>query len=113
MNSIVISSYKPVDIRVTNCNHCTFLTVDFLIRTGHYTLSVERYMINLDQYVQKVWKADTTEAKREAMKELLAVSHATALTKANALRVANSLSGKKLDSFATNYAFSGYGMKVK
>lgn len=70
-------------------------------------------MMNLDKYVQQVWKAETTEKKREAFKELLAISHATALTKANALRVANGLSGKKLDSFATNYAFSGYGMKVK
>jgi len=69
-------------------------------------------MINLDEQVKKVWKAENTEAKREAMKELLAVSHATALTKANALRAINSLSGKKLDSFAANYAFSGYGMKV-
>ena len=70
-------------------------------------------MLNLDQYVQKVWKAQELDEKRKAMKELIAVSHAKALTKANALRQCNMLSGKKLDAFASNYAFSGYGMKVK
>jgi len=70
-------------------------------------------MINLDKYVQKVWKSETTEQKREAFKELLAVSHAKTDTKVKALRDIQTLSGKRLDVFASNYAFSGYGMKVK
>lgn len=70
-------------------------------------------MLNLDTYVQKVWKAETTDKKREAFKELLAVSHAKTATKVKALRDMQTMSGKKLDSFAANYAFSGYGMKVK
>jgi len=70
-------------------------------------------MMNLDKYVQKVWKAETTDKKREAFKELLAVSHAKTDTKVKALRDIQTMSGKKLDSFASNYAFSGYGMKVK
>jgi hypothetical protein len=70
-------------------------------------------MINLDKYVQNVWKAETNEQKREAFKELLAVSRAKTETKVKALRDIQTLSGKRLDSFATNFAFSGYGMKVK
>jgi len=70
-------------------------------------------MLNLDKYVQKVWKAETTDKKREAFKELLAVSHAKTDTKVKALRDIQNMSGKKLDAFASNYAFSGYGMKVK
>jgi len=70
-------------------------------------------MINLDKYIQQVWKAETTEKKREAFKELLAVSHAKTETKVKALRDIQTLSGKKLDNFATNFAFSGYGLKVK
>lgn len=70
-------------------------------------------MMNLDKYVQQVWKAETTEKKREAFKELLAVSHAKTETKVKALRDIQSLSGKRLDLFATNFAFSGYGLKVK
>jgi len=70
-------------------------------------------MMNLDKYVQKDWKAETTDKKREAFKELLAVSHAKTDTKVKALRDIQTMSGKKLDSFASNYAFSGYGMKVK
>ena len=73
----------------------------------------EKPMINLDKYVQKVWKSETTDQKREAFKELLAVSHAKTETKVKALRDIQTLSGKRLDTFATNYAFSGYGMKVK
>lgn len=70
-------------------------------------------MLNLDKYVQKVWKAETTDKKREAFKELLAVSHAKTETKVKALRDIQTMSSKKLDTFASNYAFSGYGMKVK
>jgi len=70
-------------------------------------------MMNLDKYVQQVWKAETTEKKREAFKELLAVSHAKTETKVKALRDIQALSGKRLDLFATNFAFSGYGLKVK
>ena len=70
-------------------------------------------MINLDKYVTKVWKAETAEQKREAFKELLAVSHAKTETKVKALREIQTLSGKRLDSFATNFAFSGYGMKAR
>lgn len=70
-------------------------------------------MLNLDKYVQKVWKAESTEQKREAFKELLAVSHAKTETKVKALRDIQTLSGRQLDTFATNYAFSGYGLKVK
>ena len=74
---------------------------------------METLMLNLDQYVQNVWRAETTEKKREAFKELLAVSHAKTETKVKALREIQALSGKRLDSFASNFAFSGYGMKVK
>lgn len=70
-------------------------------------------MLNLDKYVQNVWKAETTDKKRTAFKELLAVSHAKTETKVKALRDMQTMSGKRLDSFATNFAFSGYGMKVK
>lgn len=69
-------------------------------------------MRNLDSYVQKVWKAETLEKKREAFKELLAVSHAKTETKVKAIRDMQTMSAKKLDSYASNFSFSGYGMKV-
>lgn len=70
-------------------------------------------MMNLDKYVQKVWKAETLDKKRTAFKELLAVSHAKTETKVKALREIQTMSAKRLDSFASNYAFAGYKMKVK
>lgn len=70
-------------------------------------------MINLDQYVKAVWEAKTNLDKRIAMEALVDASHAKKETKILTKLKIKSLYGKKLDSFATNYAFSGEGMKVK
>lgn len=70
-------------------------------------------MINLDNHVKDVWAAKTTEQKREAFKNLLAVSHAKSATKISAMRSVNTLTGDSIDKFAANFAFSGYGMSVK
>ena len=75
---------------------------------------MERKMaLNLDQYVKAVWAAKDINSKRAAMKDLITNSHAKAETKKLSLFKIESLSMSQLDKFATNYSFSGEGIKVK
>ncbi len=69
--------------------------------------------LNLDQYVKAVWEAKDVNSKRSAMKDLINNSHAKSETKKLALFKIESLGLSQLDKFATNYSFSGEGMKVK
>lgn len=70
--------------------------------------------IDLTSFVQKVWASIGLDAKKNAMFELINISHAKAdkkrlyTTKVNMERNPN-----RLDSLASNYAMSGEGMKVR
>lgn len=69
-------------------------------------------MISLDKHVQNVWAATSIEMKRAAFITLINESHGKKETKTLALNKVKTLSAKQLDSYASNYAFSGEGMKV-
>ena len=69
-------------------------------------------MVNLNDYVEQVWKCNTVESKRIAFTELVNASHATQVKKMQTLRTIQALSMQKLDSLAVNYAMAGEGLKV-
>ena len=70
-------------------------------------------MKNLDMYIKSVWTASDINEKRKAFRALVEVSHAKKATKILALRQCDMLSGPKLDTFASNFAMSGEGLKVR
>ena len=70
-------------------------------------------MINLETYVSAVWNAKTLQEKKTAMLNLIDISHAKADTKRKAVEnVSKAYSMDQIDSYATNYMFSGEGNKV-
>jgi hypothetical protein len=69
-------------------------------------------MINLNEYVERVWAASDRTEKIKILSEMIDVSRAKKLTKIKALKDIVHLSEQKLDSFAVNYSMSGMGMKV-
>jgi hypothetical protein len=70
--------------------------------------------IDLTEYVQKVWSSIGLEAKKNAMFELINVSHAKADTKRLFTAKVNiERNPNRLDTLASNYAMSGEGMKVR
>lgn len=69
-------------------------------------------MKNLQEYVNKVWEADTIDAKRAFLKEMIQASTATKKTKILTSLQVDKASLAKLDSLAINYSLAGEGMKV-
>jgi len=69
-------------------------------------------MINLNDYVEKVWKTSDREEKIKILSEMIEKSHAKKMTKIKALRDIVHMNNDKLDAFASNYSLSGMGMKV-
>ena len=69
-------------------------------------------MINLQDYVNKVWESQDRGEKIRYLSEMIKVSHAKKATKIKALRDIVHMNESKLDSFAVNYSLSGMGMKV-
>lgn len=70
-------------------------------------------MKNLTQEVNAVYIAPTLEAKKEAMTALIEASHAKKETKKlSKMKVQQLKSLAAVDKFATNYMFSGEGMKI-
>lgn len=69
-------------------------------------------MVNLNDYVEKVWAETTIEGKLAAFTELVNNSHAKKEKKALTLRQAARCSMQKLDSLAVNYSMAGEGLKV-
>ena len=69
-------------------------------------------MINLNDYVEKVWKASDRGEKIKIISEMIEKSHAKKQTKVLALRDIVHMNNEKLDAFAINYSLSGMGMKV-
>lgn len=69
-------------------------------------------MINLNEYVERIWSAADEASKREAFTEMVNASHATKAKKLQTLKSIQSLTAQKLDSLAVNYAMAGEGLKV-
>ena len=69
-------------------------------------------MVNLNDYVEKVWAETTQEGKFAAFKELVNASYAKKEKKALTLWQAATYSMQKLDSLAVNYSLAGAGLKV-
>lgn len=70
--------------------------------------------LDLTTHVQKVWLARGLQAKKDAMVELIAASHAKADTKRLFTAKVNiERNPNRLDTLASNYAMSGEGMKVR
>jgi hypothetical protein len=70
-------------------------------------------MINLNDYVERVWAATTLEEKQARLREMIGASHATVKTKKlTLLQIAQATSCQRLDKLASNYSLSGMGMKV-
>ena len=71
--------------------------------------------VDLTDYVNKVIVATTTEAKKQALLEMIEASHAKTTTKnlfTNKVSYVN-LTAKQLDKMAYDYMMSGEGMKVR
>ncbi|NDB85212.1 MAG: hypothetical protein EB127_21295 [Alphaproteobacteria bacterium] len=69
-------------------------------------------MINLNDYVEKVWAAQDRSEKIKVLSDMINASHAKKVTKVLALRDIVHMNNEKLDAFAINYSLSGMGMKV-
>jgi hypothetical protein len=69
-------------------------------------------MINLNDYVEKVWQAETLEQKREMFKQLVEASHAKKQKKLQALREMLSMTEQQIDFCCVNFAMAGEGLKV-
>jgi hypothetical protein len=70
-------------------------------------------MKDLTAELQTVYNTSDLTEKKEAMYKLINASHAKALTKKQAIAtVAKMTTSVMIDKFATNYMFSGEGMKV-
>ena len=69
-------------------------------------------MINLNDYVEKIWATNDRTEKIKILTDMINASHAKKMTKIKALHDIVHLSDVKLDSFAVNYSLSGMGMKV-
>ena len=70
-------------------------------------------MKDLTKEVTAVYTATTLDAKKAAMVALIENSHAKKETKTLAkIKVSRLPNPKAVDKFATNYMFSGEGMKV-
>lgn len=70
-------------------------------------------MKDLSKEVTAVYAASTLDAKKAAMISLIESSHAKKETKTLAkIKVSRLPNPKAVDKFATNYMFSGEGMKV-
>lgn len=70
-------------------------------------------MVDLSKELDAVYKASSLSDKKDAMFILIENSHAKKETKMKAKnQVAFLQSPNKIDFFATNYVFSGEGMKV-
>jgi hypothetical protein len=69
-------------------------------------------MINLQEYVNKVWEASDRGEKIKFLTQMVEASHAKKLTKLKTLRDMVHMSNTQLDFLATNYSMSGDGLKV-
>jgi hypothetical protein len=69
-------------------------------------------MINLQEYVDKVWAATDRGEKIKYLSQMVEASHAKKLTKIKTLRDMAHMSATQLDFLATNYSMSGEGLKV-
>ena len=70
-------------------------------------------MIDLSEYVQKVWASKSIEEKKVAATSLILNSHAKKGTKANALsKVARMTKSNDVDRYMADYSASGEGNKV-
>ena len=69
-------------------------------------------MINLQDYVNKVWETQDREEKIKILSSMIEASHAKKLTKLKTLRDMAHMSATQLDFLATNYSMSGEGLKV-
>lgn len=70
-------------------------------------------MLDLTNYLKKVWSSLTVEDKRKAAIEMVTASHAKSETKANAIAKFNRMTqGKDIDRYASDYSFAGEGSRV-
>jgi len=69
-------------------------------------------MINLNQYVEKVWQTKSLDEKRKAFLELVNVSHAKKQKKVQMMREAAAMSEAQIDFCCVNFAMAGEGLKV-
>jgi len=69
-------------------------------------------MINLNDYVERIWQCETEDEKRVVFAEMVNASHATKAKKLQTLRGIQTLNAQKLDSLAVNYSMAGEGLKV-
>jgi hypothetical protein len=69
-------------------------------------------MINLQEYVNKVWESQDRGEKIKHLSEMINASHAKKLTKIKTLRDMVHMNNTQLDFLASNYSMSGDGLKV-
>jgi len=70
-------------------------------------------MKDLSSYVNAVYAARSLELKKEKMREMIEASHAKKETKKLAfIKLEMCRSADAINKFATNYMFSGEGLKV-
>jgi hypothetical protein len=69
-------------------------------------------MINLQEYVDRVWESQDRGEKIKHLTEMVNASTAKKLTKLKTLRDMVHMSATQLDFLATNYSMSGEGLKV-
>ena len=69
-------------------------------------------MKDLQSYVQKVWDTSDRGEKIKHLTEMVNASTAKKLTKIKTLRDMVHMSSTQLDFLASNYSFSGMGLKV-
>jgi hypothetical protein len=69
-------------------------------------------MINLQEYVNKVWESQDRGEKIKHLSEMINASHAKKLTKIKTLRDIIHMNNTQLDFLASNYSMSGDGLKV-
>jgi hypothetical protein len=69
-------------------------------------------MINLQEYVNKVWETQDRGEKIKHLTEMINASHAKKLTKLKTLKDMVHMSNTQLDFLASNYSMSGDGLKV-
>lgn len=69
-------------------------------------------MINLNNYVERIWACETEEEKRIVFAEMIRASHATKQKKIQTLRKIQTLNAQRLDFLAGNYAMAGDGLRV-
>ena len=69
-------------------------------------------MKNLNEYVEKIWKEQDLQTKKNLLREMINYSSATKKTKILTLNKIDRLSFNQIDKLAIDYSLSGMGMKV-